>query len=62
MSSKDFKHKISLCRKEAKETKYRLDLLESFVNGERYQKVCQEAKEILFIFNKISLSLSQKNK
>jgi four helix bundle protein len=63
MSPKDFKHKISICRKEAKETVYRLDLLELFVvDIDWYKKVAQEAKELLLIFNKISLSLKQKER
>jgi four helix bundle protein len=63
MTPKDFKHKISICRKEAKETVYRLDLLGLFVvDVDWYKKVAQEAKELLLIFNKISLSLQQKGK
>ena len=63
MSPKDFKHKISICRKEAKETVYRLDLLELFVvDIDWYKKVAQEAKELLLIFNKISITLQKKGK
>jgi four helix bundle protein len=60
MSKKDFRHRIVICRKEAKETVYRLDLLEPFiVANDLYKKVRQEAKEILLIFNRIVLSLSE---
>jgi four helix bundle protein len=53
-SKKDFKNKIFLCKKEAKETKYWLRLLgkseESIKNDCR--KLWQEAQEFTMIFSK----------
>ena len=54
-SKKDFALRIKTCRKEAKESRYWLELLE--VNGDepekRRQTLIQEATELLRIFNAI---------
>lgn len=54
-SKKDFKHKIAICKKEAKETKHWLRLLVKS-NPEK-QEICrklwQEAQELTLIFSAI---------
>jgi four helix bundle protein len=54
-SRKDFKHKISICRKESKETKHWLNMLiEAIPAYEHGIKVLlQEATELTLIFNAI---------
>lgn len=54
-SKKDFKHKIALCKKEAKETKLWLRML-SKINSESADKCrefWQEAQELTLIFSAI---------
>ena len=54
-SKKDFRHKIAICKKEAKETRHWLRLL-STANPECLQgcrKLWQEAQELLLIFSAI---------
>jgi len=55
VSKKDFKNKIGICKKEARETKYFLRMLAvASPNMEReIAKNWQEAKEIHLIFNSI---------
>lgn len=56
-SKKDFKNKIHICKKEAKETTYWLFLLEEFCdNREELRLLKQEAHELLLIFSKIASS------
>ena len=52
---KDFKHKICICRKEAKETKHWLRMIETADHGllDQIEKLFQEAKELNLIFNAI---------
>jgi four helix bundle protein len=54
-SRKDFRHKIGLCRKESKETKYWLPLIAEAVPELRNdaRALWQEAKELNLIFGKI---------
>jgi four helix bundle protein len=56
-SKKDFRNKIIICRKEARETKYWLRLLaqadEKF--KEEYRMLWKEAQELTLIFSKIVL-------
>jgi four helix bundle protein len=54
-SKKDFRHKIGICRKESKETKYWLPLLAEAVPElrEDARVLWQEAKELNLIFGKI---------
>lgn len=61
-SRKDFLHKIGICKKEAKETKYWIDLLaESVPELETETKTLwQEAKELNLIFSAISNSTHTK--
>jgi four helix bundle protein len=54
-SVKDFKHKLCICKKEARETKHWLKMLIIAVPAieERAQILIQEAKELNLIFNAI---------
>ncbi|MBU3979334.1 four helix bundle protein [Patescibacteria group bacterium] len=57
-SRKDFKNKIYICKKEAKETKHWLRLL-ARANpdfSEEFRKLWSEAQELLLIFSKILTS------
>jgi len=58
-SKKDFRNKIFICRKEAQETKYWIELLaESNPEyTEKLRTLWKEAHELTLIFNKISFSL-----
>lgn len=60
-SKKDFRNKISICKKEAKETLYWLRLIGKFeANSQTKQKcrvVWQEAHELVLIFATISTKL-----
>lgn len=55
-SRKDFKNKISLCKKEAKETMHWLRMLVQVLPGQKdaMRKLWQEAKELALIFGAIS--------
>jgi four helix bundle protein len=57
-SKKDFRHKIGLCRKESKETKYWLRMIATAVPEVREpaRVLWQEAKELNLIFGKIRRS------
>jgi four helix bundle protein len=59
-SKKDFRHKIAICRKESKETKYWLRLIAAAQPDmkEPARKLWQEAKELNLIFAKIVRSSS----
>lgn len=54
-SKKDFRSKISICKKEAKETTYWLRLLASIIPEKKDQlrKLWSEAQELLLIFSAI---------
>ncbi len=62
-SGKDFKHKIGICKKEARETKHWLRMI--VVNcpdlREEARKLWVEAKELNLIFNAIIHSKKKKN-
>jgi len=62
-SSKDFKHKIGISKKEARETKYWLRMIATAAPElkEEARKLWQEAKELHLIFNSISKKVKQKN-
>ena len=57
-SRKDFKNKIYICKKEAKETLYWLRLLGRSINDEIVKNKCRliwkEAHELVLIFSKIA--------
>ncbi len=61
-SKKDFVHKISICKKEARETRYWLSLLlNTNFEKEKYIKIlAQECKELTLIFSKIILTINKK--
>ncbi len=54
-SKKDFKHKIGICKKEARESKHFLRMMAVAVPGskEYLRKLWTEAKELNLIFNSI---------
>jgi len=58
VSKKDFRHKIALCKKEAKETKHWLRMIAKADPGEK--DVCRtlwhEAQELALIFSSIFIS------
>ena len=56
-SKKDFRHKISICKKEAKETKHWLRMIGKANPGRRdeCQKLLREAQELSLIFSSILL-------
>ena len=57
-SKKDFKNKVFICKKEAKETQYWLRLLAQSIDDEKLKQDCrrlwQEAKELGMIFSAIA--------
>ena len=61
-SGKDFKHKIGICKKEARETKYWLRIIVKADSGlkEEARKLWQEAKELHLIFNSIYQKVNNK--
>ena len=54
-SKKDFKHKISLCRKEAKESRHWLRMMAKANQGKKEicRELWQEARELVLIFSAI---------
>ncbi len=60
LSKKDFQNKIFICKKEAKETLYWLELTGKTVDSEKQKENCRklwkEAKELTLIFSKITYS------
>jgi four helix bundle protein len=63
-SKKDFKHKIGICKKEARETKHWLRMMIVYGCGQvlenEAKKLWQEAKELNLIFNAIVKKLETK--
>ncbi|MFH1030293.1 MAG: four helix bundle protein [bacterium] len=61
-SPKDFKNKIHICQKEAKETKYWLQIIGKSNQEiiEEARKLWQEAHELTLIFGKIIVTLNNK--
>jgi four helix bundle protein len=61
-SKKDFKNKIYICKKEAKETKYWLQLIASanLEHKEECRKLWKETHELTMIFSKIILTIERK--
>ena len=62
-SGRDFKHKIGICKKEARETKYWLRIIATAVPelSKEAMVLWQEAKELNLIFNAISKKIGRKN-
>jgi four helix bundle protein len=63
-SKKDFKHKIAICKKEAKETKHWLRMISRANNDKKEEAkiLWQEAQELTLIFSKIIRSCETKKK
>lgn len=63
-SSKDFRHEIGICKKEARETKYWLRIIATSIPElkDRARQLWQEAKELHLIFNAIRHKIISKNK
>ncbi|MFW6143828.1 MAG: four helix bundle protein [Patescibacteria group bacterium] len=63
-SGRDFKHKIGICKKEAREAKHFLRMVAVAVPKmkERARELWQEAKELNLIFNKIYQSCRKKER
>ena len=63
-SGKDFKHKIGICKKECRETKYWLRIIATAVIElkDEARKHWQEAKELHLIFNAIYRKVINKDK
>jgi len=61
-SKRDFKHRIGICKKEARETKHWLRTIAIAIpeSKEEARKLWQEAKELHLIFNGITRSLKKK--
>ena len=59
-SGKDFKHKIAICKKEAKESKHWIRIMVKAVPEFREEAIplWKEAKELTLIFNAIFISTS----
>ena len=62
-SKKDFKNKIYICKKEAKETKYWLQLIAKACpeNTEECRIFWQEAQELTMIFSKIIITIEKRD-
>ncbi|MEK7664125.1 MAG: four helix bundle protein [Patescibacteria group bacterium] len=62
-SSKDFKHKIGICKKETRETKHWLRMIAVAIPElkEKARNLWQEAKELHLIFNSIYKKVNSKN-
>ena len=60
-SKKDFKNKISICRKEAQETKHWLRMMAKALPNEKekIRKLWKECQELSMIFGKIFSSLKK---
>jgi four helix bundle protein len=63
-SSKDFLHKIGICKKEARETLYWLEIISKAVESitVEAEKLSGEAKELVLIFGAIVRKIKNKNK
>jgi four helix bundle protein len=61
-SGQDFKHKIGICKKEARETKHwlRMVAIAAPELRDEARKLWQESKELHLIFNSINKSLKNK--
>lgn len=59
-SKKDFQNKIFICKKEAKETLYWIELIGKVIDDEKQKQKCrelwQETKELTLMFSKIAYS------
>mgnify|MGYP001610448536 CR=1 FL=1 len=62
-SAKDFRHKLGICKKEARETKHWLRMIATAAPElrEEARTLWQEAKELHLIFNAISIKVKNKS-
>ena len=60
-SRKDFRNKIHICKKEAKETNYWLQILVEALSSHKTEFECllKESNEVMCIFNKIAQTLKE---
>lgn len=61
VSKTDFRAKIFICKKEAKETLYWVELLKELIDSDNINELVRiesEAKQLMLIFSKIGTSLS----
>ncbi len=63
-SGRDFKHKIGICKKEAREVKHWLRMIVVVAPDlkDEARKLWQEAHELNLIFNAITNKINNKNK
>lgn len=63
-STKDFRNKIFICKKEAQETKHwlRMTAKSYSAHKEEAQKLWKECQELTLIFQRITITLRTKNK
>jgi four helix bundle protein len=63
-SGQDFKHKLGICKKEARETKHWLRMIAVALpeTKEDARRLWQEAKELNLIFNAIVKKIKEKNR
>ena len=63
-SSKDFQHKIGICKKEARESKHWLKMIivACEESKDEAEKLWQEAKELNLIFNSINNKIKNKGR
>jgi four helix bundle protein len=61
ISKKDFKNKISICKKETKETKYWIELLAEIeiTQKDQLRIFWKEAQEFILIFGKIMFNIDK---
>ncbi|HSX17823.1 MAG TPA: four helix bundle protein [Candidatus Saccharimonadales bacterium] len=57
-SRKDFRYKVTLCKKEASETAYWLKLCEEFTDVTELSRLQKECRELILILQKIINTLS----
>lgn len=61
ISEKEFRSKIYICKKEAEETKYWLEIIRQTLFSEsEIDSLLQESKELCLIFQKITFTLNKK--
>jgi four helix bundle protein len=60
-SKKDFRNKISICKKEIQETRYWLRILSKSITGNKdiFDKIADEARQLNLIFNKIVATIDK---
>ena len=60
LTKKEFANRISICRREVRETIYRLQIIKcENIQIPNHNEICQEARELMYIFNKIAKTLRE---